>query len=455
MKKLICSFLLFLSTPLFAQINPAMDARLQFVLDSVCGVYNIKGASAAVLIPNGGIWKGVYGISTNSQPITADMLFGMGSNTKTYVSTLLLKMQEDGLLDLDDTIGTWIQNEPNISGQITIRQCLNHTSGIYSYTSNPQLNADIISDFSAIWPPEQILPYINAPLFSPGTSWSYSNSNYLIAGLIIKQVYNQSLSSSLRNYLLQPHNFPNTSLFPEELPSAPMANIWTKNFMQPYQEDIITEYAYNHNANMSVAWAAGGMLTTAEENVMYFDKLMSGQIINSASLIQMKTFRVINSIKAYGLGLFRTKNFNGRVVYGHGGTNLGYINENIFDSINGACISVMTNQDSVSNSIILNKVILSLHKVTISNPLEVETQQATSFIRLYPNPASEALTIQIGNGTSSWVKIVDATGRTMLHEPVRDGLLSVDVGDYSPGIYFAFLQDEKNGRSSVQKIVIE
>jgi D-alanyl-D-alanine carboxypeptidase len=457
MKKLLLSLLLCIGllSSASAQITPTIDARLQFILDSVCTVHRIKGASAAVLLPNAGIWKGVHGVSTDSQPMTSDMMLGLGSNTKTYISTLMLKLQENGLVDLDDTIGTWMQGNPYINGQITIRQLLNHTSGIYSYTSNPNFNNDIISDFTAYWPPEKMLDYIDAPLFNPGTNWSYSNSNYLIAGLILKAILAEPISISIRSMILQPQNLNNTYLFPEEAPVGPMANIWTINFMQPYLEDIITEYDYNHNAVMSSAWAAGGMIATAEDNVLFWSKLMNGQIINSSSLQQMKTFRQISGTKAYGLGVFRTKFFNGRTVYGHGGTNLGYINENIFDSINGACISAMTNQDSISNSIILSRIVGALHRAVIANPLAVQSDATTANVEVFPNPVHDHLTIRVADGENIAVEMYDALGKKVFTVQRSDSEIIIPVNDLSPGVYMLHVFDESHSTRTVRKIVVE
>src|SRR5687768_10082392 len=87
-----------------AQLPAAYEARLQFVFDSVCSQLKIKGASAALIVPNSGTWKSGYGISEAGVPITTDMQFGLNSNTKTYTAALMLKLQENSLLDLDDTI---------------------------------------------------------------------------------------------------------------------------------------------------------------------------------------------------------------------------------------------------------------------------------------------------------------------------------------------------------------
>jgi D-alanyl-D-alanine carboxypeptidase len=176
---------------LHAQISPLFTAHFQHIVDSVCKKNNIKGVSVAILIPGDGIWTGVYGESHAGVPITTDTYFPIGSNTKTFTASILLKMQENGMLSLDDTIGTWLQNIPNVNGQITIRQMLNHTSGLYSYTDTSAFFTAMNSDYHHIYQPEDMLQYISTPVFAPGTKWEYSNTNFLLAGLIIKQVLGQ------------------------------------------------------------------------------------------------------------------------------------------------------------------------------------------------------------------------------------------------------------------------
>lgn len=434
------------------QLTPALDTRLQFVLDSVCNKHRIKGASAAVLLPGAGVWKGVHGVSEASQPLAPDMLFGIGSNTKTYIATLLLQLQEDGILDLDDPIGNWIDPHPYIDSQITIRQLLNHKSGLYNYTNSIPLNNAIGMDFTAIWTPEDILPYIEAPLFTPGSNWSYCNTNYLLAGLILKEVYNQPLSLILRDKILDPHGLINTALFPEEVPLLPMANIWTTGFSNNFLEEVITDYGYNHNAVFSMAWAAGGIVATAEDNVRFFDKLMTGQLINTASLNEMKTVYPISISRGYGLGLFQTTNYNGRTVYGHGGTNLGYINENVYDPLNGACISALTNQDSVSNSIILNRLVSAMHRAVLANPLDVSGLTHSS-CEVFPNPVTDHITIKGLSGNTE-LALYDITGKKVKSGKSDLERYTISLADLQAGLYMVEVSSVARGGKEVRKVVI-
>ena len=99
---------------------------------------NVKSISAAVYFPDGSIWESAEGQLGNTGPLTIDHLMEMGSNTKTFVAAILLQRQEEGLLSLEDTIYQYINKLPHVPSGISIRQVLNHTSGIYDYTTHPR-----------------------------------------------------------------------------------------------------------------------------------------------------------------------------------------------------------------------------------------------------------------------------------------------------------------------------
>jgi len=437
MTRLCYSFLLFF---LFAwnyshaQLAPAYKSRLDFVFDSVCIANNMHGASASVVVPNKGTWNRAYGVSQAGVPLDTNMLIGIGSNTKTYIAVTLLKMQEQNLVDLDDTIGTWIQH-PNVNGQITIRHLLNHTSGIYSYTNHPDFEDSLLADFNRVWQPEEILSLIDIPDFPAGTSWNYSNSNYLLAGLIIKDIMNQPISTTLRNMVLNPHGLNNTILFPEESSSLVFARPWSDNFNGMFLQDLIADYGYSNNAMFSLAGAAGAIIATAEDNAMFWSKLIGGQLLNNTSMAELKQWVTLNASTRYGLGVFRMNNVNLRQVLSHGGTNLGYINENLADSVSGVAISVLTNQDSIDNGVLFTRVVAALHKATIQLATDIsDVPYAQTEITIYPNPARK--NISIAGITTGTMHLLDVNGRQVFTTSV-EAHKSIQLPDLAPGLYIA------------------
>ncbi|HZG01126.1 MAG TPA: serine hydrolase [Chitinophagales bacterium] len=444
---------LFISINAFAQFPTVYTDRLNTVLDSICNKYNLVGASAAVSVPGYGVWEGVHGISHVGTPISPDMIFGLGSNTKTYVAALMLKLQEQGMLDLDDTLGTWIQT-PNVSGQITVRQLLNNSSGLYSYTNNPDWGYDVGSNLSAIWEPEDLLPYILTPTFAPGTGWEYSNTNFLIAGLIAKEITGQNLITMLKNQYLTAQGLTNTHMIIEEPTTAMVPHVWSDalNASGYWLEDMVAEYGYSHNAIMSTAWAAGALMSTAKDNALFWDKLIHGNIVNNDSWNEMTEFITLSGTLGYGLGIMRVNNFNGHQVFSHGGTNIGFINENIADPASGVTISVLTNQDSISNSILLTKVVHALHKVTLQQPTGIAEAFVPRF-SIYPNPVADVLFINSHQPVSNARLIVyDVTGRAVVESALVGN--AIDVSELPNGCYLVKLQ-WPDATIAIQKIFVE
>jgi D-alanyl-D-alanine carboxypeptidase len=442
MKRLLLSVLAlgFACTASYAQIPPAYAARLQQVLDSTCNLLQIKGASAAVYVPGSGMWKGVYGESYSGQPITSNMAVPLNSNTKTYVSALMLKLQEDGKLRLDDSIGTWIQGYPNINGQITIRQLLNHTSGLYSYTDSAAFADSIEADFARIWQPAEMLQFVGAPLFAPGVGWSYSNTNYLLAGIIISQVTGKPVEQAIRVGLLTPQGLGNTWFYPQEPPTQPIPHFWFSDGMGGEVDGQI--FSYTPESFYSAASSAGALFSTAEDNAMFWHKLASGQIINAASLDEWRqTIPLTRTGIGYGLGMFRYPFFNTHVVYEHGGTGAGAINENLVDSASGVSISVLTNQEKAGNNDLLYNVVIALHRVTLDQPTAVGGVAGASSFELYPNPAKGRLIVQRPAAGAVRYSITDALGQVVRTGSLEKDKEEIGIGALNSGLYYLRLSD--------------
>jgi D-alanyl-D-alanine carboxypeptidase len=445
-----------------AQIPTFTANRLQTVLDSVCTKYKIKGASAAVLVPGVGVWKGTSGISETGVPLTTDMLFGMGSNTKIHMSATLLKLQQEGMLDLDDSIGKWIQGYPNINGKITIRQCLNHTSGLFDYMQNEAINDSIFNHPSKIWTMDEILLLADTPNFAPGTSWDYSNTNYIIAGIIIREVMHQPVSVSLHDVLLAPNDLNNTFFYGDQPSSAVIPHAWTVALAGAGGNMVDLNTTPFLDNLFSLASTAGALMTTAEENVNFWHKMMTGQMLTPASMNELLAYinlgGTTNHKIGYGLGIFRYQNYiNNRTVYTHGGTFFGFIAENMVDSVNGTCVSVLSNQDSLANDVLQKRVVTALHKVTlqtITTGIE-DNVYNSSAVYMYPNPATDLITIQTENneGELSLV-VIDITGKQQLTEKVRGDKNTVSISGLQPGFYFAQLMNSAGQRVYTQKIQV-
>lgn len=440
--------------PSTAQIDADLANRLQFSFDSVCAVYRIKGATAAVLVPGQGIWEGTYGISTTGVPVTKEMAFGMGSNTKTFVSALLVKMQSQGLLSLDDTIGKWIQGYPKINGSATIRQCINHTAGLGEYLS-ASINDSLLLKPSKIWALNEILLLVDTPEFTPGTSWSYSNSGYVIVGIIIEAVTGKPYAQVMREMLLEPAGY-NHTFFYGETNNTPIVNQWTMNLGGNRLTEM-NSYPLNFIAQLfSLANTAGGMMSTAKENAQFWYDIIKGEILLPAERRELLTTRSIGGNNEYGLGVFKyNRSFSNRTVYSHGGTFLGFINENVIDSLSGVAISVMTNQDSITNARLLASFIPPLHRQTLGfGAVGLHTTTKTLHASIYPNPASDKIHIRTTDAKQEMqYQLFGTDGKLWKFGSIQNEM--IDISGLQSGLYLLHLQDTQTGAVAQKRVLVK
>jgi CubicO group peptidase (beta-lactamase class C family) len=142
-------------------VDPRLAGNLQTILDKERELFAASGASAAVVIPDEGLWTRASGIADpkRGEPVTTRTVFALGSVSKTFTGALVLKLAEEGLLHLDDPLARWLPHFPR-ANEITIRELLNHTSGVYDVTEDPLLSG------SAVQTPARALDGTSDPLLS-------------------------------------------------------------------------------------------------------------------------------------------------------------------------------------------------------------------------------------------------------------------------------------------------
>ncbi len=437
-------YLLLMQIGLSAQVPHTLSVKLQDTLDALGQQIGYKGLSTAVYYHDTGVWSGAHGESTTGVPMTTDMLIGIGSNTKTYVSALCLLAQQSGVLDLDDTIGTWVQGYANISGDITIRQILNHTSGIYSYTNNTDFLDSFYVDFSKLWTKQEILShFVKPPLFSPGSSWSYSNSNYLVAGVILESLYGAPIYTLIRDSILTPQSLDHTFFLPQESVTDPFAHFWSDLDGDGSLDDMGDWSAPNPTVSpnlQSLGDAAGSLVSTASDNVKFWKALMEGNIIsmqslNSEMLHQMYPVNPPNFY--YGLGII-SRPFLGNQCLSHDGLHIGQRCLNLADTSRNLYITVQVNEDKTSYSS-AEKVLDALYATC----LQYDSTLAVSYLQeeqlqVYPNPTHYSLSLQLqADLYLSTVEVYDIAGRLVYTQIIKSQQpkYRFDLHELMPGIY--------------------
>lgn len=315
--------------------NAQLANMLQDTLNSYfTQVGNIRGMSAGVYIPGQGSWTGVAGVSHTGQPIQEGMRMGIASNSKLFVAALFLKLAEDNILSLDDPISRWLPNYPNVNPAIRIRQLLNHSSGV----SDPLFISPWMDTINAhpnrLFTANEVLSWLGPPLFPMGTSYGYSNVNYILAGMIAKNATGFSVSRLIRDSLLTPLNMDSTFFDVEEPASGTLAHRWWNG---------IDYHDTSRTGLNSAGGCSGSLFSTSSEMLQWYNALFNGQILQPASLTALTGFiGTGNPAYQYGLGISRetTQNYT---YWGHGGSTWGYRSKMIYDSCLKVAVCGLTN----------------------------------------------------------------------------------------------------------------
>ena len=413
--------LLFICNSHLIAFDPFLSKKLQTTIDSMLVAKNVKGISAGVLYPGIGTWKGVSGFSHENVPINSDMQFAIASNTKLFTAVLLLKLAENNLLSIDDSLHRFLPTFKNIDSTITIRQLLNHTSGISDVTSVPGYSDSILSNPRRIYTTSELMTWAGKPSFSPGKGWEYCNTNYLLAGMIAEEVTGQSYGRLLRDSILNPLNLDSTFLDVYETVENNIAHPW-----QAGKDNNATPRISLNSA----AWSAGAMYSNSSEMIQWYQALMNGKIINNQSLKELTTF--VGSGR-YGFGISEAV-VNDIRVWTHGGQIWGGYNSTMmYDPQTGIIVSVLTNQLPAQAFQICALMMSDCKNSTVG----IKEESHSSII--YPNPTNNIVQIAIPNEQILSIQLHSATG-IFLNEFLEP---SFSVAHLPSGAYFLHVRTNK------------
>jgi D-alanyl-D-alanine carboxypeptidase len=329
---------------------PPQKASLQEALDRLVAA----GVPGAVLLVRDGnrtvrLASG-YSIVAGRVRARPGDRFRIGSVTKTFVSTVVLQLVGEGKLALDDTVEHVLPGKLRGGSGITVRQLLQQTSGLHDYFDDqriirPYLNGNL----RYVWTPSRLLAIANEhkPDFRAGARWEYSNTNYLVLGLIVEAVTGNSLASELKGRV-----FDRADLHATTFDTQPAITGRHMHGYYPLNKEL-TDFSL---LSPSAAWAAGAIVSTTDDVAQFYRALLSGRLLRADLLQQMvSTVPMGVASNAYGLGLWRTGTmalsntpFTCGVAWGHNGDWVGY-NTNAFNSRDGRRQFVLfVNRDEAS-----------------------------------------------------------------------------------------------------------
>lgn len=347
-----------------ATVAPDRTAVLQRDADAMLQ-YGTPGVLAEVDTPRGDLRvRSGYGNVEAGTPVPWDAKFRIGSFTKTFVATTVLQLVGEGRLSLDDKVETVlpgvVRGNGNDGRRITVRQLLQHTSGLTDYLAGmpdlfteegfQRLRYQTVTEQQAV-----ALAMSFPPEFAPGTQWNYSNTNYLLAGLIIEKVTGHSWQSEVQRRIIKPLKLTNT-FTPGTRPTIPKPHaVGYERF--PGEGATAEDPKYGEpidatDLNPSWGGAAGEMISTPSDGNRFLRALLGGRLLRPAQLAEMKRtvptndgFRTNWPGARYGLGLMYTPNECGG-VWSHGGDIMGFKTRNGATGDGSRSVVITFNTDS-------------------------------------------------------------------------------------------------------------
>ena len=323
----------------FAQIVDQIDPALRDRIDRIAaGVMQQRGVpSASIAIVQGGklVYTHAYGnarINPNN-PATPEMRYSIGSISKQFTASAILMLQEQGKLSLDDPVGKYVSGLTR-GDEVTIRQILSHTSGYQDYAPE---DYPVESQLKPVTPRQILDTWAAKPLdFDPGTQWQYSNTNYVIAGLIVEKVSGQKLFDFLAEHIFRPLNMKSAWNSDEKALTQPDPAPYMRNALGPLRPVP--------NGGEGWMFAAGELAMTAHDLALWNISLLSRSLLSSESYKEMFTEVKLKDGKGthYGLGVEVRERDKHRSIE-HSGEVNGFVSDNEVLIDDGIAVSVLTN----------------------------------------------------------------------------------------------------------------
>ena len=299
---------------LFGAFEIARADKLDDFIAAQISERKIPGLSVAVIRDGKVIRATGYGFANLElkAPATKDTVYEIGSISKQFASEALMLLVEEGKLNLDDSIRKYLPgNAPEIWQKITVRNLLNHTSGLKDWTE--------IKEFSyrREYSPEEFIDLVKGfPLgFQPGDNWLYSNTNLPLIGIIVERASGRSFEDFVNERIIRPLNFPSIrfkhqeDVVPDRATGYVLRNGAWKNG-EPFRPRVIA--------------ASGGILANAVDLARWWEAVMKGRVVKQSSLDQMLVSTKLNDGRSVAHGFaFFTDVFNGHKLVQHFGSTVG------------------------------------------------------------------------------------------------------------------------------------
>ena len=332
--------------PVLAQATPtapaaaAVAARVQSALDSLHAGARFPGATFAMILPDGREIAVATGWADTAQKIrmTPSALLMQGSVGKTYAAAVALQLVREGKLSLDEKIERYLGSEPWFSRlpnarDITVRMLMNHTSGLVRYEFKEQFTRDLSARPDKMWKPEELVAYIfdTAAPFAAGQGWEYSDTNYIVLGMIIERLTGAPYYAEVKRRLLEPLGLRSTVPTDRRvIPGLAQGYAGPDNPFGGSDAVVLPDGRFVINPQFE--WTGGGMASTTLDLVRWARALYEGDVLDAqtrALMLQGVPSR-LGPNSEYGLGVIIRRSTPLGPAYGHSGFFPGYVTEMMY-----------------------------------------------------------------------------------------------------------------------------
>ena len=342
----------------------AARTSLQARLDQLRERYGVPGISVTILFPDGSSWVGVSGMAdvATRTPVTTSTSFAIASVSKTFTAALVLALAQDGAMELDEPVRRYMP-EVRINSRITVRQLLDHTSGLRDYFFHPAIDRKLLTDPARRWDAADALKHVGKAYFKPGTGWHYSNTNYLVLGMLAERVGEAPLAEQIRTRFLKPLGLRHTWYQPTEeaatdgargyrfasaAKNAPAIDLSDGSSFMPFTSVV------------TAAAAAGGLASNSTDLARWVRALYAGAVLAPESVDAMlgdiSRTEPYKPRVPYGLGVQRM-DIDGAPSLGHSGRLLGFRSAVRWLPDEDIAIAVLTNQSRTDPGIFVRALL--------------------------------------------------------------------------------------------------
>lgn len=351
------------------ELSPRLRAKLDKAVRDVMKKAGIPGVQVGLWLPGKGSYVRAFGVADKrtGAPMTDDMYMRIGSETKTFTATAVLELVDDGKVGLGDPISKYIKGVPN-GHHIAVRDLLDMRSGLFSYSADDAFVKALLTDPKRPFTPKELLAYaFTHPVqFKPGAKFQYSNTNYILLGLLVEKVSGRSLRGFIEHRVLRPSHLGRTLL--------PRAAEFPRPHAHGYTNQTLTgQVADTTRWNPSWGWAAGAMISDLHDLKHWAKDVATGTLLSPATQAKrLKTLPTGIPGAGYGLGIFNIQGWTG-----HNGSLPGYESLTIHLPEQKATLVALLNTDIVYKgqepSTVLGKAITSI--VTPKNVYDIPPQR--------------------------------------------------------------------------------